>query len=252
MLRRARDKAVAVHWLAAPEEMQRLTRTRRRTCAGRIGLLGVRQKVAHSFLHMTPVNTLPETILLQAESLPEGGVLSPKEFLHLGSRPAIDQALSRLTKAGKLLRVARGIYVAPLSSRFGTRAPAPEKVVKAMAEQSGDVVAPHGARAANALGLTQQVPIREVYLTSGKTRKLKLGHSEVLIKHAPRWMLALGTGQAGAAVRALAWMGPTHAGESLASLRRTLPRAEWSALASARAALPSWMAQAIGREAARG
>jgi hypothetical protein len=199
-----------------------------------------------------PMNTLPETILLQAESLPEGGVLSPKEFLHLGSRPAIDQAFSRLTRAGKLLRVARGIYVAPVSSRFGTRAPAPEKVVKAMAEQSGDVVAPHGARAANALGLTQQVPIREVYLTSGKTRKLKLGHSEVLIKHAPRWMLALGTRQAGAAVRALAWMGPTHAGESLASLRRTLPRAEWSALASARAALPSWMAQAIGREAARG
>ena len=184
------------------------------------------------------MNTLPETILLQAESLPEGGVLSPKEFLHLGSRPAIDQALSRLTKAGKLLRVARGIYVAPVSSRFGTRAPAPEKVVKAMAEQSGEVVAPHGARAANALGLTQQVPIREVYLTSGKTRKLKSGHSEVLIKHAPRWMLALGTGQAGAAVRALAWMGPTHAGESLASLRRTLPRAEWSALASVRAALP--------------
>lgn len=54
--------------------------------------------------------------------------------------------------------MARGIYVAPVSSRFGTRAPAPEKVVKAMAEQSGDIVAPHGARAANALGLTQQVP----------------------------------------------------------------------------------------------
>lgn len=197
------------------------------------------------------MNTLPETILLQAESLPEGGVLSPKEFLRLGSRAAIDQALSRLTKAGKLLRVARGIYVAPVSSRFGTRAPAPEKVVKAMAEQSGDIVAPHGASAANALGLTQQVPIREVYLTSGKKRKLRLGRSEVLIKHAPRWMLALGTGQAGAAVRALAWMGPTHAGESLAALRRTLPRAEWSTLASARAALPSWMAQAIGREAAR-
>lgn len=199
-----------------------------------------------------PMNTLPEIILLQVKSLPEGGVLSPKEFLHLGSRPAIDQAFSRLTKAGMLLRVARGVYVAPVSSRFGTRAPAPEKVVKAMAEQSGEIVAPHGAHAANAFGLTQQVPIREVYLTTGKTRKLKLGRSEVLIKHAPRWMLALGTGPAGAAVRALAWMGPTHAGKSLAALRRALPRTEWSALASARAALPSWMAQAIGREAARG
>jgi hypothetical protein len=198
------------------------------------------------------MNTLPETILQQARSLLEGGVLSPKEFLHLGSRSAVDQAFSRLAKAGKLLRVARGAYAAPVSSRFGSRAPTPEKVVKALAEQSGEIVAPHGASAANALGLTQQVPVREVYLTSGRTRKLKLGRSEVLMKHAPRWMLALGTRPAGAAVRALAWIGPTHADESLASLRRTLPRAEWQALTLARATLPGWMAQAIGREAARG
>lgn len=198
------------------------------------------------------MNTLPKTILLQARSLPEGGVLSPKEFLHLGSRSAVDQAFSRLAKAGTLLRVARGAYAAPVSSRFGSRAPAPEKVVKALAEQSGEIVVPHGANAANALGLTQQVPIREVYLTSGRTRKLKLGRSEVLVKHAPRWMLALGTRPAGAAVRALAWIGPAHAGKSLASLRRTLPRSEWQALASARATLPGWMAQAIGEEAARG
>lgn len=198
------------------------------------------------------MSTLPASILSHAQSLPEGGVLSPKEFLHLGSRAAVDQALSRLTREGKLLRVARGTYVSPVSSRFGTRAPAPEKVVHALAAQSGDVVTPHGANAANALGLTQQVPIREVYLTSGRTRKLKLGRSEVTVKHAPRWMLALGSGQAGAAVRALAWMGPSHVHESLATLRRTLPASEWRTLTTARAALPSWMARALGEEAIRG
>ena len=98
------------------------------------------------------MNTLPETILQQAQSLPEGGVLSPKEFLHLGSRAAVDQAFSRLAKAGKLLRVARGTYAAPVASRFGSRAPATEKVVQALAEQSGEIVVPHGASAANALG----------------------------------------------------------------------------------------------------
>ena len=197
------------------------------------------------------MNTLPETILQQARSLPEGGLLSPKEFLHLGSRSAVDQAFSRLAQAGKLLRVARGVYSAPVFSRFGSRAPTPEKIVRALAERSGEIVVPHGASAANALGLTEQVPIRDVYLTSGRTRKLKLGRSKVLVKHAPRWMLALGARPAGAAVRALAWIGPTHAGPSLASLRRTLPRSEWQALSSARAALPGWMAQAIGEEAAR-
>lgn len=198
------------------------------------------------------MTTLPEAIRRHAGSLSEGGVLSPKEFLHLGSRAAIDQALSRLTKEGKLLRVARGAYVAPISSRFGTRAPAPEKVVAALAAQSGQISVPHGASAANALGLTQQVPIREVYLTSGRTRTLTLGRSQVLVKHAPPWMLALGTGPAGAAVRALAWMGPSHADTSLATLHRTLPATEWHALIGARGALPSWLAQAIGVEAAHG
>lgn len=198
------------------------------------------------------MNSLPKAILQHARSLPEGGVLSPKEFLHLGSRSAVDQAFSSFAKQGKLLRVARGAYTAPVNSRFGSRAPAPEKIIQSLAEHNGEVVVPHGASAANTLGLTQQVPIREVYLTSGRTRKLQIDHSEILVKHAPRWMLALGERQAGTAVRALAWIGPAFAQQSLASLRRTLPAAEWQALASARAALPGWMAQAIGKEAARG
>lgn len=198
------------------------------------------------------MTTLPQAILQHARSLPEGGVLSPKEFLHLGSRAAIDQALCRLTKEGTLMRVARGTYVVPVSSRFGTRPPAPEKVVQAMAAQTGEVVAPHGASAANALGLTQQVPIREVYLTSGRTRRLRFGRSEVTVSHAPRWMLSLGTRPAGSAVRALEWLGPAHVEESLRKLRQTLPSGEWKALTTARAALPSWMAQAIGRQAVHG
>jgi hypothetical protein len=194
--------------------------------------------------------TLSQAILSHAQSLPEGNLISPKEFLHLGSRAAIDQTFSRLTKENKLLRVARGIYVLPVSSRFGTRAPASEKVVQSLAAQNGEVVTPHGANAANALGLTQQVPIREVYLTSGRTRKIKLGRAEVTIKHAPRWMLALGSGQAGTAIRALAWMGSAHVSQSLATLRQTLPSSEWQTLTSARATLPSWMAKAIGEETA--
>lgn len=196
------------------------------------------------------IKTLPDAILQRARSIQEGGVLSPKEFLHLGSRAAVDQAFSRLTKEGKLIRVARGTYVAPVSSRFGSRAPAPEKVIRSLAKRSGEIVVRHGANSANALGLTQQMPIKEVYLTSGRTRKLKLGRGEVLVKHAPRWMLALGTRPAGEAVRALAWIGSAHADVSLAALHRTLAPAEWKALTSARATLPSWMAQAIGKEAA--
>lgn len=168
----------------------------------------------------------------------------------------LNRRLSAVLRVVEVIQVhrpqafARGLrhhhLVVPVTSRFGVRAPAPESVVKSLARRSGETVVPHGASAANALGLTQQVPIREVYLTSGRSRKLKLDKREVLIKHAPPWMLTLGTRPAGSAIRALAWLGPSHVNESLASLRRTIPGAEWKALTSARASLPSWMARAIG------
>jgi hypothetical protein len=49
------------------------------------------------------MSQLAHSILSQAQSLPEGGLLAPKEFLHLGSRAAIDQTLSRLSRTGQLL-----------------------------------------------------------------------------------------------------------------------------------------------------
>ncbi|NQD92750.1 type IV toxin-antitoxin system AbiEi family antitoxin domain-containing protein [Pseudomonas sp. CrR25] len=194
------------------------------------------------------MKSLPETILEQSQQLPEGAVLSPKDFIHLGSRAAVDQAFSRLAKAGKLMRVARGTYATPVTSRFGTRPPAPEKVVRAMAEQRGETLVQHGARAANALGLTQQVPIKEAFLTAGRSRKMKLGKTEVLVQHAPRWMLALGSSLAGEAVRALAWLGQAHVSAAVGKLHSTLPESEWKSLLASRTILPSWMAQAIGRE----
>ena len=40
-------------------------------------------------------------------------VCTPKDFLRYGSRQAVDQALSRLVKAGQLRRVGHGLYDMP-------------------------------------------------------------------------------------------------------------------------------------------
>lgn len=186
---------------------------------------------------------LSETIMLYAERLPEGTPIVPKRLLHLGSRAAVDQALSRLARRGKLLRAGRGVYVSPVETRFGSRAPAAEKVVEGVAQQRGETVARHGAAAANALGLTAQVPTRIVYLTSGPSRQLRLGRQVVELKHAPRWQLALPEGLAGEAVRALAWLGPTKGREALSSLKLTPSCRE--EMASVSAILPPWMAEAV-------
>ncbi|PTX35482.1 putative AbiEi antitoxin of type IV toxin-antitoxin system, partial [Allosediminivita pacifica] len=109
---------------------------------------------------------LAEQILTHAEGLPEGAPLAAKGLLHLGSRAGVDQALSRLAERGQLIRAGRGVYLRPIKSRFGTRAPSVEQAVEALAAQRGEVIVPTGAAEANALGLTTQVPVRSVYLTS--------------------------------------------------------------------------------------
>jgi len=79
-----------------------------------------------------------------------------------GSRHAVQRGLSRLIEGGKLFRVARGIYVAAVETRFGVRPPAPEKVVHSLANALGEVLVDHGARAANKLGLSTQVRKRSI------------------------------------------------------------------------------------------
>lgn len=191
------------------------------------------------------MQTLTKQVLEHAAGLPEGTPLVSKELLHLGSRAAVDQALSRLARRGKLLRAGRGIYVQPVESRYGARAPSAHKMVKGLATQRGETIVPHGAAAANALGLTTQVPMRAVYLTSGRSRRLKLGAQTVEFRHAPTWQLILPGRVAGDVVRALAWLGPGKAGEAIGTLRSKLPPTELEEIAAARGRLPTWMAQEV-------
>ena len=190
---------------------------------------------------------LTEEILEHSRNVPEGALLTAKGLLHLGQRAAVDQALSRLARRGKLLRASRGLYVRPVESRFGARAPTTEKVVAGLAELRGETVASHGAAAANALGLTSQVPVRSVYLTSGPSRKLRLGRQSVEMRHAPAWQLVLAGRPAGEILRALAWLGPSKAEAAMLTLRRTLPASDLQALAKAAPLLPTWLAQQVSQ-----
>lgn len=192
---------------------------------------------------------LTERILAHATQLPEGSPVSAKGLLHLGNRAAVDQALHRLAARGQIQRAGRGVYVLPVENRFGTRPPTVEQVVSAVAAQRGEVIAPSGAAAANALGLTTQVPVRAVYLTSGRSRTLKLGKQSVELRHAPRWQLTLANRPAGEALRALAWLGPERAEEAIEMLKRKMPPGAFSELVAVAPRLPTWLARSVGKAA---
>ena len=188
---------------------------------------------------------LPKYIMEYAESLPEGTPLCPAALLHLSNRAAIDQALSRLARSGKLLRICQGVYMRPIETPFGQITPHIDKAITALSTLWGETIVPCGGSEANRLGLTVQNPVREVYLTSGCNRCLKFGRHTVELRHAPRWQLTAPHRRAGAVIRALAWLGPNELEDSLEVIWPKLSANELNELATARAVMPNWMAEPL-------
>jgi hypothetical protein len=170
-------------------------------------------------------------------------VVYPKEFLHLGTRAAIDQTFSRLVRANHIIRLARGIYRRRSDDPLGEPRFRTPQLVQALEAQGGCELLPGGASEARTLGLTDEVPKRDVYVRAGRNRKPINSEWRFLeIRSAPRWQLALGKRPAGAAARALAWLGPDQSRDTLRKLIGILPSEELKALFSLRSLVPRWLA----------
>jgi hypothetical protein len=154
-----------------------------------------------------------------------GKVYTSKDLLHLGSRAAIDQALSRLARAGTLQRLARGLYYYPRTNpRLGmVVSPDAEEIADALARQTGSRIAPSGALAANRLGLSTQVPAKHVYLTDGRSREVRVGNQVFAMKHVAPKELPIGNPVSAAVFQALRYLGADSIDDTVISrLRRRL------------------------------
>lgn len=171
-----------------------------------------------------------------------GGVFTPSDFLGIAGRAAVDQALSRLVKSGKLRRLARGLYDFPkVHPQLGLLSPAPDDIAQALARETGSQLQIAGARAANALGLTTQVPAKTTYLTDGPSRKIVLGKRVVDLRHAsPKHLIAPGSA-AGTVVQALRHVGAMRAGDVAQVAVRRLSANDKKMLASSAVQAPAWM-----------
>lgn len=171
-----------------------------------------------------------------------GSVFTPSDFLDLAGRAAVDQALSRLVKGGKLRRLARGLYDFPkVHPTLGPLSPPPDDVAQALARETGSHVQITGAQAANALGLSTQVPAKNTYLTDGPSRRVVLGKRVVDLRHAsPKHLIAPGS-PAGTVVQALRHVGPVRAADLAQLVARKLSATDKKALASTAVRAPAWM-----------
>ncbi len=191
---------------------------------------------------MKVLSSVPNQVMKSVRVRGRGSVFTPTDFLAVGARPYVDQALSRLVKGGQLRRLARGLYDFPkLHPKLGPLSPAPDDVARALARETGSQVQISGARAANVLGLSTQVPARSTYLTDGPSRRVVLGKRVVDLRHAsPKRLVAPGS-PAGTVVQALRHVGPVRAADIAHVVARRLSASDKKTLALTAVQAPAWM-----------
>jgi hypothetical protein len=190
-----------------------------------------------------------ELIRQRIKAIPVGEPFTPTAFLECGTRASVDQTLSRLIKAGLIERVARGVFVRPEISRFvGKVMPEPLKVAETVAKTTGAIVQIHGAEAARRLELTTQVPTQSVFVTSGPSKRIRMGKMEIRLQHVSPRKLSLAGRPAGLALAAMWYLGKEEVTPALVEeIRLKLGSVEFEALKSAISSMPAWMSDALFR-----
>lgn len=193
--------------------------------------------------------SIDAAIRAQVKSAIEGRVFSPADFVHLGSRAAVDKVLSRLTAGGELRRIARGLYDRPRAHPlFGALLPATDEIARAVAGKGNLRLQPSGAYAANLLGLSEQLPLKLVFLTDGASRTVQIGQQTIILKHTtPRNMATAGR-ISGLVIQALRHLKQAAVDEQMVrSISKRLTTEDKSILLADAPLAPAWIADIMRR-----
>lgn len=115
----------------------------------------------------------------------EGKLYLVSDFAHYLNDNTVYKTLSRFVKEGFLERIIPGIYLYPIKTKYGLLMPSLLEVSEVIARRDNVEIIPSGATALNILGLSEQVPTKAVFSTSGSTRNVKVGNREIAFKKVP-------------------------------------------------------------------
>ncbi|MBK8478581.1 MAG: hypothetical protein IPL39_20550 [Opitutaceae bacterium] len=176
-----------------------------------------------------------------------GWVFTPKHFQDLGTSAAVDSALRRLKADGSIRALARGLYDYPANDpQLGLLTPTADAIARALVVRDAIRLQASGAYAANALGLSEQVPSRIVFLTDGPSRTVAIGKRSILLQRTtPRNMVTAGR-KSGTVIQALRYLGRDHVDDRvLAILMRQLADTDKPALREDLRHAPAWIADLL-------
>ncbi len=187
--------------------------------------------------------SLEERMLYRMRAKGRGWVFSARHFLDFGTREAIDTTLSRLNKKGTIRRLFTGVYDYPDQHKtLGTLSPSIEAVAKEIAEKNNSKLKITEAQAANALGLSTQVPAKVVYLTDGPSRTIKVGTQTIILKHSSPKVMATADKESGLVFQALKYLGKENIDEeTILKIRSVLSVHDKKQLKKDILTVPEWM-----------
>lgn len=155
-----------------------------------------------------------------------------------------------MEKAGKIRRVIRGLYDAPVYSDLLRTHVSPDldQVAHALARRFGWHVQPSGAAAANLLGLSTQIPAQLIYLSDGPNRSYSIGRLRLTFEHAPHKEASLRMRESSLVVQAIKNLGPEGiTPEVEAKIRRWLPERLRAKVLSDARTVTGWVFAALRR-----
>jgi len=189
------------------------------------------------------MSTMPQQIMDRLQAKGPGTVFTNQDFLDLGSPVAVRQALTRLARRGAIRRINQGLYDYPRqSSRFGTLSPNLDAVALAVSGKNGNRLLASGSHAANALGLSTQVPAKLVYFTDGNDKCVQVGGQTIEFRHAsPRRMAGAGK-ISGLVIQALRYVGKENVShDMIGKLQRVLTDEDRQTLRQDITIAPEWL-----------
>lgn len=184
----------------------------------------------------------------------EGWVFTSKDLIELGSEEAIHVTLHRLNERGEIGRVAHGIYYFPMKSELlGKVPPDIRSVAKALSDKYQIRIQPSGAYAANLLGLSEQVPVKVVFLTDGENKKIKIGKMELIFKKTTPKNMAMAGKISGLVVQALKFLGKEHIDDKkIKIIRKKLNDSDKKILKEDSKFAPVWISKIINTKILEG
>lgn len=121
-----------------------------------------------------------------------GQIILPSDFKDLGTSTAIRKTLSRLVDQKVLVRMGQGVYVIPIHDKFfGEVLPSMEEIAASLAEKEHVKIMPTGQYALNKIGLSNQVPMKLVFLTNGTKKNITIGKSSIVFQPTTTKKLAM-------------------------------------------------------------